>query len=242
MRIHLIRTRFSNTYLIEDNGGMFVVDIAARCDGFVLNYVEEKLNKNVFDIKLVTCTHDDVDHIGGLANLARSCQAIAAIPHAAHRSRVKLYKNPYGPAFRLMTAMAEAFRGRSRAMYLDRERIARYPHVPNVYLTGKGETQLPEIRRLKDRHRLEGFTDWEIIHTPGHSWDSICFFHHPTRSLITGDTILGSASKGQLVHPAIYDDPRRLKQSVKRLIALKPQTVYPGHGSIFSGENLLDHL
>ena len=31
---------------------------------------------------------------------------------------------------------------------------------------------------------------WEAIHTPGHTIDSICLYHEPTKTAITGDTVL----------------------------------------------------
>jgi len=37
--------------------------------------------------------------------------------------------------------------------------------------------------------KLSGF-EWEVIHTPGHTIDSICLYHEPTKTAITGDTVL----------------------------------------------------
>lgn len=36
---------------------------------------------------------------------------------------------------------------------------------------------------------LSGF-EWEVIHTPGHTIDGICLYHEPTRTLISGDTVV----------------------------------------------------
>jgi glyoxylase-like metal-dependent hydrolase (beta-lactamase superfamily II) len=74
---------------------------------------------------------------------------------------------------------------------------------------------------------LSGFP-WEVIHTPGHTIDGICLYHEPTRTVITGDTVLpesiGDADKsagGQLDHYL-----HGLKQLLRRDIA----HVLPGHG------------
>jgi glyoxylase-like metal-dependent hydrolase (beta-lactamase superfamily II) len=74
---------------------------------------------------------------------------------------------------------------------------------------------------------LSGF-QWEVIHTPGHTIDGICLYHEPTRTVITGDTVLpdsiGEADKtagGQLDH-YLYG----LKQLLRKDIA----HVLPGHG------------
>jgi hypothetical protein len=39
---------------------------------------------------------------------------------------------------------------------------------------------------------LSGF-DWEVVHTPGHTMDGICLYHAPTKTAITGDTVLPHA-------------------------------------------------
>lgn len=36
---------------------------------------------------------------------------------------------------------------------------------------------------------LSGF-EWEVIHTPGHTIDGICLYHEPTKTLISGDTVV----------------------------------------------------
>ncbi len=74
---------------------------------------------------------------------------------------------------------------------------------------------------------LSGF-EWEVIHTPGHTIDGICLYHGPTKTVITGDTVLphaiGDADKtagGRLDH-YLYG----LKQLLKKDI----ENVLPGHG------------
>ena len=95
---------------------------------------------------------------------------------------------------------------------------------------------------LKHGQRLPEFEEWQVVHTPGHSWDSCCYFHLPTRALISGDTLLGSTTSRELVKPAIYSSARHLKRSIERLKKLDPQAVYPGHGMVLTGEQLLSHL
>jgi glyoxylase-like metal-dependent hydrolase (beta-lactamase superfamily II) len=242
MQIHKIKTLYSNTYVVEEDGSMFVVDVAMRYDGFVLKHIQEDLGLSIDKIELVVCTNDDPDHIGGVIALARSCRAISAIPYASKRPSLKLYENPLGPVVRIATTMREAFRERSRRMYLNPERHSRYQHIHNHHLDEAAQRYVLPQQRLTDGKRLQGFPNWEVVHTPGHSWDSICFFHRPSRSLVSGDTLLGSGSKGHLVHPAIYDNPLDIRRTLKKLQRLNPKTVYPGHGLVFSGSEILDHL
>ena len=74
---------------------------------------------------------------------------------------------------------------------------------------------------------LSGF-EWEVVHTPGHTIDSICLYHEPTGTVISGDTVLpdamadaDKAAGGGLDH-YLYG----LRQLMKKDIV----HVLPGHG------------
>jgi glyoxylase-like metal-dependent hydrolase (beta-lactamase superfamily II) len=91
------------------------------------------------------------------------------------------------------------------------------------------ENQGFSLTQVKGGETLElsGFK-WEVIHTPGHTIDSICLYHQPTKTAITGDTVLphamGDADKtagGRLDH-YLYG----LKQLLKKDI----ENILPGHG------------
>lgn len=249
MRIHQVKGRLANSYVIEsgavDSGSkLLVVDVAWRGEKYVLGYIREVLRRPLSDVALVVCTHGDPDHSGGVVALARICGASWALPYATHAPWRKLVRDPTGPLVRAATTMAEGLRPRAWAMYASRERGRAAQRLPS-YLPERGtltEAPPPPSARLKDRVRLTGFADWEAIHTPGHSWDSCCYYHHPSGSLISGDTLLGSRSAGRPVAPSVYANPWHLARSFRRLQALDPRAVYPGHGDVFTGDNLLAHL
>ena len=73
---------------------------------------------------------------------------------------------------------------------------------------------------------LSGF-EWEAIHTPGHTIDSICLYHPATKTAITGDTVLPNAMAdpdkaggGRLDH-YLYG----LRQIMKKEV----ENILPGH-------------
>ncbi len=68
-----------------------------------------------------------------------------------------------------------------------------------------------------------GSLDVRVLHTPGHSDDSICLFCPETRALFSGDTLY-RISEGGGAYPACY------ARSLERLQALRPAVIYPGHG------------
>ncbi len=245
MKIHRVKTRFVNSYIVENEGRMFVVDIAARGEKYILGYIEKVLKRKIEDVVLVVCTHDHIDHIGGVRGLAKECNAKFGLPLAADSFYLKFSNDPSGSLFRLTTGIQESFQPRAWDMYLNMERgrMARtLPVKPTSSKLNLNEKQRKPDFRLIGNKLLSGFQDWRVIHTPGHTWDSCCYYHIPSKSLITGDTLLGSSRQGRLVMPAIYSNPLQMAKSLKKLKRLNPENVFPGHGSCFSGKNLLEHL
>lgn len=248
MKIHQLKTRLVNSNIIEYPHKLLVMDVAIGCHREVMHFIETNLKRSVEDISLVLCTHDDPDHMGGIEALAKITKAGVGVPYASGSTLKKLYNDPSGKIVRFATSMVEATRVRAWKMYLNpnrskaaRQRIGAFePHV----LEHRNQTVLHKLEHYSMKHEehVPGFDDWQIIHTPGHSWDSCCFFHEASGSLITGDTLLGSGKKGHLVKPSIYANPLHLRRSMHRLKKLSINAVYPGHGSVIQGENLLDHL
>jgi len=71
---------------------------------------------------------------------------------------------------------------------------------------------------------------FKALHTPGHTMDSMCYFHEETRSLFSGDTVLPFA----VASPDPIAGGRIDFQmfSMRILRQLKPLHLFPGHGEI----------
>ncbi len=245
MEIHQVKGRLVNSYVIEDCDQLFVVDVATQGEKYVLGFIEQVLKRSLQEVALVMSTHDDPDHIGGVRRLAKQCNAKIAYPLASLDPLVKLVNDPMGMVFRFSSGCAEALRSRSWEMYFNAQRDAAAELKPTADLDSEIVSQHkvgePDYR-LKGGDYVPGFPDWRVLHTPGHTWDSCCFYHEPTKSLLTGDTLLGSKKKGGVVTPSIYSNPFHLSETIKNLRKLEPAFICPGHGSCFRGENLLAHL
>lgn len=98
-----------------------------------------------------------------------------------------------------------------------RERIEEYTCPLTLTEVGGGETL-----------NLSGF-NFEVIHTPGHTMDSICLFHSPTGSIFTGDTVLPYAVSSP--DPAGGGKIEYHLFTLKQLLSLKIENLLPGHGS-----------
>ena len=128
------------------------------------------------------------------------------------------------------------------AAYLkQKENIPLYVHAadaPNLSDPGSDGVPLPiPIEKVFPDHLMQG-TDslhigeimLQVIHTPGHSPGSVCFYSQTHRILLSGDTLF-KGSIGILSLPTA--DKQAMWQSLNKLSHLPPETrVYPGHGPI----------
>lgn len=84
----------------------------------------------------------------------------------------------------------------------------------------------PNIRAVTEGTQIEfGTLKWQILHTPGHSPDSVCFY--TPQHLICGDLLFVDAC-GRSDLPG--SNPNEMKKSLERISQLPADTIiYPGH-------------
>ncbi len=84
-----------------------------------------------------------------------------------------------------------------------------------------------------DNNRLNcGDMEFELIHSPGHSLDSICFYSKKEEILICGDVIFNQ-NTGRVDLPG--GNGEQLKHSIEELSRLKIEHLLPGHMDIVTG-------
>ncbi|MDX3104683.1 MBL fold metallo-hydrolase [Nonomuraea angiospora] len=100
------------------------------------------------------------------------------------------------------------------------------------------------VRALDPRHRLgeEGLADGDVvtvagleIHvygTPGHSFDSLCFWLPQDRAMLTGDTVLGRGTTIIARDGGLADYLRSLDRLRAAAEGLEAQALLPGHGPV----------
>lgn len=74
----------------------------------------------------------------------------------------------------------------------------------------------------------------EVIHTPGHTMDSLCLYHSPTRSLFTGDTVLPFAVASP--DPSAGGRAEYHLFVIKQLMKRQTDVLLPGHGKPVAAE------
>jgi glyoxylase-like metal-dependent hydrolase (beta-lactamase superfamily II) len=98
--------------------------------------------------------------------------------------------------------------------------LARELEVP-AYGYAAGPEFDPDLRLTEGSIVTLGSTALEVIHTPGHSDDHLCFL--TGRILFTGDHIMGGSS-------VMVEDMGSYLRSLERLQDLDLERLYPGHG------------
>ncbi|KPK33311.1 MAG: hypothetical protein AMS24_01515 [Chlamydiae bacterium SM23_39] len=124
---------------------------------------------------------------------------------------------------------------------LDSENLKKpgYDKLPSMVKIDPVE---PDIY-IEDKMKLfVGDIEIEVIHTPGHSPGSVCFYISKEKILFSGDTLFHGGI-GRIDFP--FSNPSDMQKSLKKLFKLPNDvTVIPGHGkktTIGKSKNLI-HL
>jgi glyoxylase-like metal-dependent hydrolase (beta-lactamase superfamily II) len=100
------------------------------------------------------------------------------------------------------------------------------------------------VRALDPRHRLgdEGIADGDVVTageleirvygTPGHSFDSLCFWLPADRAMLTGDTVLGRGTTIIARDGGLADYLRSLDKLRAAAESMEARALLPGHGPV----------
>jgi len=235
MPVHLIQGGYANTYLIEDRNSLVAVDVgtSAAADT-IYNYLHEKPG-TLPPLRMVTATHFHIDHVGGISRMVRLfpevrvCFFTAVGDYLQRRKKIALFPLARWLKGLVPVLMAERNHLRNIAASLASDKVA----IPLPLLRNLLPTRYSPECTLKEGHMLPYLPHWALIKTPGHTPDSICLYREDEGILISGDTILNMRGRGEL--NTFCTDSEKIKESFQKLLPLKVQTVYPGHGEPLYG-------
>jgi hydroxyacylglutathione hydrolase len=105
-----------------------------------------------------------------------------------------------------------------------------FPRVPVGKLV-VNDPELPvPVEPLRDGDVVRGAgVTLRAVHTPGHASDHLCFFLEEERALFTGDLVLGGSTT---VIPPDDGDLGQYLDSLRRVLDLPVERIYPGHGPV----------
>ncbi|WP_256757741.1 MBL fold metallo-hydrolase [Cohnella sp. WQ 127256] len=201
-----------NAYVLVDTGMPGQLEALKQC------LWEEELTLN--DLDAILFTHQDIDHIGNLPHLLseREGERPAILAHEADKpyidgSRPLLKFNPQRYETLLQTLDEK-----------DR----------NQFLSVFSPSSSNNVTHLvKDGDFLPYGGGITIIHTPGHTPGHISFYHHASRTLVTGDAMV--VVNGQLFGPEARPtlNMEEALHSLHKFTEFDISTVICYHGGFF---------
>ncbi|WP_371193532.1 MBL fold metallo-hydrolase [Glaciecola sp. SC05] len=209
MHIHQLRGYIQNIFLIEYPHGCLLLDGACKADFTVIaDYFKHTLQRPLSDLKVVLVTHMHPDHAGCAHYLRKKsgCQIISGV----------FNKQWYAGIGGKVSHLTDIFLAHWVASKLGRKRsFIWYP--PNLH---------PDLM-LADGEAVPGFSDWQVLYTPGHTSMDISVVNHEHKCCYVADLVV--KVRGQLQSPYPVNHPKDYKASLKRLNDLNGYTIMMAH-------------
>ena len=166
------------------------------------------------DLKLIVVTHAHIDHFGGV----RALKEAYAAPVAVQRQDAPwLEKGVSGP-MKGQNALGRFAAGRPRPEQSD------LGTAPDIVWADELD--------LKP-YGVAG----RLLHAPGHTTGSGAVVLD-SGDILIGDTLMGSLPRHAPKTPFVAEDMAALVQSLKDLLAMEPELLWPGHGGPFTPERV----
>lgn len=176
-------------------------DSSAKIASFI-----HRLGRSVEEVSLIIITHNHFDHVGGLAELKKLTNARVA----AHQAGIAGAEEepPYIRGVRRLL-LIPPFSALRRHLTLE-------PDEVDIQLKG-GEV-------------LEPLGGLQVVHTPGHTSDSISLYSSRNKLLIVGDALVKRRKMILLPYRMVSSNLKQAVDSVKKMAQLDVDTVCFGHG------------
>lgn len=207
-----------NSLIVSLTGNkVFIVDPAACSFCGDETKITSYLAQEKLEPAAIILTHGHFDHIAGLSFLKKS---YPGIPILIHKNDASMIGRSGGQiqARQLSYLGFESFAPAVSAL-----------PEPDAFMEDKKSLAecMESLAKPFDDKLMSSFDKWTVLHTPGHTYGSVCLYNKPDGVLLSGDTLFyGSWGRTDL-----GGNEAMMMQSlgkIKEIVA--PDTiVYPGH-------------
>ncbi|WP_036605503.1 MBL fold metallo-hydrolase [Paenibacillus assamensis] len=212
--------------LLWDENNLVLVDTGYPRQLPLLEEAFRKLGKSTKEITSIIITHQDLDHIGSLPDIIKQSNFDIEVLSSP-------FEQPYIQGDKtLLKLTPEAIKQAEASLP---------PQLPEQWRSAflfmlKHPPRANVHRTLQDGEQLPYCGGLTVIPTPGHTPGHISLYHHSSKTLIAGDTMV--VTKGQLFGPdAMHTlDLRTAYHSLHQLAQYEIDTVICYHGGKYIGE------
>lgn len=222
----------TNTYLIGHAPPYILIDTGEGNPGYIAHlssYFQSSLLQSQCPISDIIITHKHADHHGGLIDVLDHVSSLRISPSQPWcPPRIHIHPLPSGVADSSLT-----------------DTISRLKH--GEYTPPSSGSPLFPLADGTKLRTTDGSAELEIIHTPGHTADSISLILYSLdeisrpvpEGLFTADTVLGTGT-------AVFEDLSSYMSSLRRLTGLQiwthPISIHPGHGPTVAPDSAKAHI
>lgn len=232
MKIHLLQTGpFGvNTWIVEISPGKVLIFDPAACafthdENKIISFLSEN---NLSPIAFIL-THGHFDHITGTGVLKNR---FPDVPLICHKNDLSLIGS-------------SAVQNQASVLFsMGLEELAKaLENLPDADISFSGQVSLdslllPYFSEELDQETTVALKEWVVMHTPGHTPGSVCWYNEKGKILISGDTVFfHSWGRTDLPGGSESDMISSLNKIYSKLPA--DLLVYPGHDRVafLLGEN-----
>jgi glyoxylase-like metal-dependent hydrolase (beta-lactamase superfamily II) len=217
--IHRVEEAYTNLYLVEDEGGVTVVDAGVPTAWEPMRGALASIGRRASDVRALVLTHAHFDHLG----FAERARTELGVPVYVHEDDVPLTRHALQYAHERPRSLYFATQVRALPIVaaLVRARAFWPPPVREVERYTDGTLPVPGSPR--------------VVPTPGHTLGH-CALHFPDRdAVIAGDAVVMldpyTAARGpKIVAGAATADSERNLRTLETLAQTGAATVLTGHG------------
>jgi hydroxyacylglutathione hydrolase len=213
--VYRVPARAANTYLVEADNGLVLVDTGMPGSEKRILKAIAALGRKPSDVKLILLTHRHWDHIGSAAALKKATSG-TLVSHG--------FEKPYvAGTLVVITPRAWSLYGR-----IVRRVLAVASSTAKLFRLVKYHPVLVDQASDEDSVLDAVGLDGSIVWTPGHTKGSISLFLNKSKVAIIGDLL--RTKRGKLREPLFMENTSQTMSSVQRILDLHPVILCPGHG------------